>query len=289
MKLSCLPVSYFDQIVAGAMPVEAWAREAAGLALRLGASTGPEGASGQALDAVDLSCLFLQSLADAYLDEMRESIEGAGMRVAMLTTYPDFTHPDPGKRQRQIEQERAYIAAAGRLGSELVRITAGQAHPGLDEEAGIRRALDGLTACEEAAQKAGVRLVLENHGKPGCWQYTDFDQPTHIFLALAEGIRGTTIGINFDTANPLAYGDDPLPILDQVIDQVVSIHAAETAVRGALEPVVLGTGLVPFKQLFSCLKGNGFDGWICIEEASRSGPLGVEQAVRFVRQAWESA
>ena len=273
MKLSCLPVSYFDQIIAGEMPVAAWAREAAGLAL----------------DAIDLSCLFLHSLTPTYLDEMRKSIEEANIRVAMITTYPDFTHPDRGERQQQLEQERAYIAAAGRLGCELVRITAGQAHPGLGEEAGLRRALHGLKACEEAAEKAGVRLVLENHGKPGCWQYTDFDQPTHIFLALAEGIRGTSIGINFDTANPIAYGDDPLPILEQVMDQVVSIHASDTAVRGALEPVVLGTGLVPFQQLFSRLKGSGFEGWICIEEASRSGPTGVEQAVRFVRQVWEGA
>ena len=42
MRLSCLPVSYFGQIIGGAMSVGQWAREAAELGL----------------DAIDLSILF---------------------------------------------------------------------------------------------------------------------------------------------------------------------------------------------------------------------------------------
>ena len=273
MKLSCLPVSFFQQIIRGEMSIREWAN--------LGREAG--------LDAIDLSVLFLKSLDPAYLAQVRAEIESAGMRVAMVTSYPDFTHPDPAERQRQIELERAYIEAVGRLGGELIRVTSGQAHPGLRESDGIRWALEGLKACEDAGLKAGVKLVLENHGKPGCWQYTDFDQPTHIFLALAEGIKGTTIGINFDTANPIAYGDDPLPILEKVIDQVVSIHAADTDTRGALNHVLLGTGLVPFKEIFAYLKRAGFDGWICMEENSRLGPQGVKAAAAFIRKTWEEA
>ena len=273
MKLSCLPLSFFPQIIAGKMTIAEWAR--------MGAEVG--------LDAIDLSVLFLKSLEPPYLDEVRKEIEAVGMRVAMVTSYPDFTHPDATERQRQIEVERAHIEAVGRLGADLIRVTAGQAHPGLKDEDGIRWALEGLKACEDAAHKAGVRLVLENHGKPGCWEYADFDQPSHIFLALAEGIQDTTIGVNFDTANPIAYGDDPLPILDRVIDQVASIHAADTDTRGALNHVLLGTGLVPFEELFSYLKRTGFDGWICMEENSCLGQQGVQDAATFIRKTWREA
>lgn len=273
MKLSCLPVSFFAQIIDGQMTVGEWAR--------MGEEVG--------LDGIDLSILFLKSLEPAYLDGVRREIEVAGLPLCMVTSYPDFTHPYPGMRRRQVELERAYIEAVGRLGGELVRVTSGQAHPGLNDEDGIRRALDGLRACEDAGQKAGVKLVLENHGKPGCWEYTDFDQPTHIFLALAEGIKGTSIGINFDTANPIAFGDDPLPVLEEVIDQVVCIHAADSDTRGTLNHVLLGTGLVPFKELFSRLKQAGFDGWICMEENSQMGQQGVQDAADFVRKTWQEA
>jgi sugar phosphate isomerase/epimerase len=273
MKLSCLPVSFFPQIINGQMSIAEWAR--------IGREVG--------LDAIDLSVLFLQSLEPAYLQRVRNEIESEGMRVLMVTSYPDFTHPDPAERARQIERERAYIEAVGRLGGAMIRVTAGQAHPTLKEEDGLRWALEGLKACEEAGERAGVKLVLENHGKPGCWQYADFDQPTHIFLALAEGIKDTTIGINFDTANPIAYGDDPLPILEKVVDQVVSIHAADTDTRGALNHVLLGTGLVPFKALFSYLKQASFHRWICMEENSRLGQQGVRDAADFIRKTWRQA
>ncbi len=273
MKLSCLPVTFFPKIISGEMTVGQWAQ--------VGASAG--------LDAIDLSVLFLKNLEPAYLTAMRKEVEAAGMSVAMVTSYPDYTHPDPIQRQREIEQERAFIAAVGQLGGKMIRVTSGQAHPGLREADGIRWALEGLKACEAAGEKAGVRLVLENHGKPGCWQYTDFDQPTPIFLALAEAIKGTGIGVNFDTANPIAYGDDPLPILQHVRSQVVSIHAADTETRGALNHVLLGTGLVPFKELFTYLKQTGFDAWICMEENARQGAQGVKDAASFIRKTWAEA
>ena len=139
------------------------------------------------------------------------------------------------------------------------------------------------------AKEAGVKMVLENNGKPGCWRYTDFDQPTHIFLTLVEGIRGSSIEVNFDTANPVVYGDNPLGALEKVIDKVYSIHAADTKTKGVLNHVLLGTGLVPFKELFSYLKKSGFDGWICMEENSRLAERGVKAAAAFIQKQWRDA
>jgi hypothetical protein len=52
------------------------------------------------------------------------------MKVAMLTTYPDFTHPDPILRMETLAFEKEAVAFAIELGAELVRAMAGQAHPG---------------------------------------------------------------------------------------------------------------------------------------------------------------
>jgi sugar phosphate isomerase/epimerase len=273
MKLSCLPVSFFWQLADHEMSIREWAQ--------IGREVG--------LDGIDLSVLFLESMEADYLDNTRKQIEKLGLQVAMISTYPDFTHPREEERRSQIEGERRAIRAAGRLGAELVRITSGQAHPGLAEEDGIRWALEGLRACEDDARRAGVRLALENHGKPGCWQYTDFDQPTPVFLALAEGIKDSQIGINFDTANPVVAGDDPLRVLQKVIDQVICIHAADTGSAETLEHVLLGSGLVRFPEVFAFLKSSGYDGWISMEEGSGLGRKGVGEAAAFVRRAWAEA
>lgn len=298
MKLSCLPVSFFDQIVSGSMAIGDW--------VRIGKRAG--------LDGIDLSVLFfdrkdasggsaadsgeisrgIQNDVDAagaggMLNEIKTDIEAANLKLAMITSYPDFTNPDPSVRRHEIAKEKGYIQAAGLLGAVMIRVTSGQAHPGLQENDGIRWALEGLLACEETAREAGVTMVLENHGKPGCWQYTDFDQPTPIFLKLADGIKDTSIKINFDTANPLVYRDDPLTLLKEVRESVYSIHAADTSTIGELNHVLLGTGKVPFKEIFSYLKESDFNGWICMEENSRRGKAGVQKAAAFIRDAWRDA
>jgi sugar phosphate isomerase/epimerase len=82
-----------------------------------------------------------------------------------------------------------------------------------------------------------------------------------------------SLGLNWDNANTIAYGDDPIPVLRKVVDRVVSVHA--------------GTGLVPFDGMFTILRGSRFDGWICIEEASFTGATGVKVAADFIRPTWD--
>ena len=113
MKLSCLPVSFFADIIEGRMRVAEWAR--------MGAAVG--------LDGIDLSILFAPDRSAGALAALRGEIEAAGVRVVMVTTYPDFTHPDPAQRERELALEQEAVAAAAALGADLVRVTAGQAHP----------------------------------------------------------------------------------------------------------------------------------------------------------------
>jgi len=168
-----------------------------------------------------------------------------------------------------------------------VRVTAGQAHPETGRQDGIRWATEGLRQLTDRTRKSGVRLVYENHAKPGAWTYTDFSQPPDIFLAIVKATADVGLGLNFDTANATAFSRDPLGLLEQCIDRVVSVHAADTAVRGELKPVLLGTGLAPLEAIFRRLVQAGWDNWICIEEASFQGRDGVAKAAHVVRQLWD--
>jgi sugar phosphate isomerase/epimerase len=273
MILSCLPVSYFNRITGGGMTVGDWAREGR----RVG------------LDAVDISVLFVEEKDPGELAGMRRDVEDAGMSVACATTYPDFTYPDPARRSAELAEFIRMLPVLAAVGAKMVRITAGQAHPETKRQAGLGWALEGITGAVDAAGKAGIQLVFENHAKPGVWRYADFAFPSDIFLEIARELRGTPVRILFDTANPLAYGDDPRRLLEKVIAEVIAVHASDTAVAGKLEPVVVGRGLVPYADLFGMLRQAGFDGLISIEEASNTGKAGVKEAAAFVRRAWESA
>ena len=86
MKLSCLPVSFFPQIISGKMTFGKWASIAAD----------------SGLDAVDLSILFFRDREKADLNRVRLEIEAAGVGVAVVNTYPDLTYPDKTERGLQL-------------------------------------------------------------------------------------------------------------------------------------------------------------------------------------------
>jgi sugar phosphate isomerase/epimerase len=269
MRLSCLPVSLYGAILRGDMTVRDWAR----LAREAG------------LDAMDLSILFLQDRSLDEVADMSRQIEAEDMRVAVVTTYTDFTHPDPQERRRQREKLSTDLERCRLIGAEMVRLTAGQAHPGLTRARGVALAVEGLRDGALMAQRAGILPLFENHSKPGVWEHADFSHPTEVFLEVADALSDAGIDILFDTANPAAFGEDPCPLLSRVIGRVRCVHVADTAELGALRPARIGTGVVPFTRLFGIL--HGYQGLISIEEASGNGVEGILQAVSFVREAWK--
>jgi hypothetical protein len=67
MKLSCLPVSFFTDIIGGSMTIAEWAR--------MGRDLG--------LDAINISILFVPDRSRSAVLALRKQVEAAGMRVAI--------------------------------------------------------------------------------------------------------------------------------------------------------------------------------------------------------------
>ena len=274
MKMSCLSVSLFPAMLNGEMSI----REYAKLCKSLG------------LDAFDLGLILLKNHTPKYIGQVKKDIAEEGIPLAMVTTYPDFTHPDPLQQEREFDFLVHDMALASAIGARFLRITAGQAHPGTSEEDGIMWTVDYFKKAAPISDKYGITLVYEDHSKPGAWDYMDFSNPPHIFLEIARQIKDTSIGINFDTANILVAGEDKtIEVLDKVIDKVKTIHVAETGTKGKMDPVPLGSGIVPFREIFSYLKSKNFDGWLCLEEWGNKGVDGVREGVDFVKETWEKA
>jgi sugar phosphate isomerase/epimerase len=273
MKLSCLPVSLYDDIFTGKSTVADW--------IQLGAELG--------LDAVDFSIKFFPKRDAETIKNTRTALERFSIEPCMLACYSDFTHPDAAQRAQELTDLKADIGLAKALGAKFIRVTAGQNHPGTEREAGVRWVTDGFRRALDEAEKYSITLAYENHTKGAPWDYWDFSQPTEIFLEILSALSDTPLGVCFDTANPLVLNEDVLALLDEVIERVVVLHVFDMREPGTFEAVRVGTGASPIPQIFSRMRQAGYDSWLSIEEASRSGQDGFEQAIAYVQNAWEHA
>ena len=273
MKLSCLPVSLYDDIFSGKSSVADW--------IQFGAELG--------LDAVDFSIKFFPKRDAATLNHTIAALERLNVQSCMLACYSDFTHPDPTQRQQELTNLKADISLAKTLGAKFVRVTAGQNHPGIERTSGVQWVVDGFRRALDAAESRGITLAYENHTKGAPWEYWDFSQPTEIFLEILNALSDTPLGVCFDTANPLVLNEDVLALLDEVIERVVVLHIFDMREAGKFEAVRVGTGASPIPQVFSRMRRVGYDGWLSIEEASRSGKQGFTESIAYVREAWQQA
>lgn len=122
---------------------------------------------------------------------------------------------------------------------------------------------------------AGACWAYENHCKGYGWTHFDFSQPAQIFGEILARTTDSGLGVLFDTANNLALNDDPRAVLAQVgIGWPWSTPATSggpaSSSRWSSAP-----GLHPWPPFFGDLGRMGFDGWLSMEEASRTGEAAI--------------
>lgn len=253
------------------------------------------------VDGIEWYAGFLEMADEANWARFRRRVESHDMYIPMLCCSPDFTEPDPRLWQAEIDRQHGWIRMAAALGARYCRVLSGQNRPELDEDEGIERAAAAIKACLPAAADAGVTLILENHYKDDFWQYPEFAQSTARFCKLVAAIDDPHFGVNYDPSNAFLAGEDPLDLLRQVADRVVTMHASDRyLIAGTLEDLrreengaegyarrlrhgEIGRGLNDYDAIFSTLRQHGFDGWISIEDGV-DGIESLERSVVFLKQ-----
>jgi len=239
---------------------------------------------------------FLEMKDEANWPRFREEVEKRGKVIPMLCCSPDFTHPEPVFREREIAKQKWHIDMAATLGASYCRVLSGQRRPEVSVDDGIEYAATCIEACLPHAESRGVTLIIENHYKDDFWEYPEFAQKMEIFCRLVDRVRHPFFGVNYDPSNTFLAGEDPVELLKRVSSRVVTMHASDRYLaEGTLEDLrreeggatgyakrlrhgEIGKGLNDYDAIFAELKRVGFDGWISIED----GVEGMEQLARSV-------
>jgi len=266
-RLSCIPTSLFDAISRGQMGLAEWL----------------DFASELGLDGVECGPLLVRPLGPATPAEFRRLADARGLAVSNFTGYSDFTHPDPDVRECEVAAAIRNLEVALELGAPSVRVLTGQQRPGVQGAQGILWVAEAIRRVATEAARLGLRLNVENHTKAFTWTAFDFAMYGDVFLAVMDALRDAPVGVQFDTANPLVAGEDPLALFEQVRTRIGYVHLNDVRRPGVFEFAPVGTGIAPIREVLLRLRADGYSGWVGIEEASRTGQEGFRQAVRYVR------
>jgi len=267
MNLSCLPVSIYPELIEGTITIADWA----------------EFAGEVGFDAIDLSVLITRLLKKKEVECLKLPLP-----IDTIAAYTDFTHPVEIIRENEFEQLTKDIETAEALGAKYLRITSGQAHPEVNRDQGIEFTVHYFKRAAEFAEKTKVKLLFENHSKPGVWQYYDFAGLPDVYFEIVERITDSNIDLLFDTANALVYKQNPIEMMKKIYPKIKRIHLNDIKKSGFLEPVVIGNGVVDFNAVFKYLKDRNYQGALSIEEASFSGLEGIKKAAVAALNLWNN-
>jgi sugar phosphate isomerase/epimerase len=284
-RISVFPKCYFDELTDGRMPFEQWIRDAADL-------------GGEGVEHYDG---FFRSFASGDVDPIVRAMEETGQITSMICFSPDFTHPDPDERRRQVERQKHAIDLTVRMGARHCRTLSGQRYPDLSRSDGIARTVEGINRSLEYAEQRNVVLCMENHYKDGTWRYPEFAQPEDIFLEIIGQIESPFFGVQYDPSNAFVGGFDPVRFLEKVRNRVVTMHASDRYLApgatlddlrsgdgslgyaAALRHGETGKGLNDYDAIFRLLAEVSFDGWISVE-AGMNGLDEIARSAAFLRE-----
>jgi len=276
-RISVFPKCYFDELVRGERSYVRWIHDAATL-------------GGEGVEHYDE---FFPSYEEPDVAAVMDAMLETGQISSMLCFSPDFTHPDPDERIRQVDRQKKAIDLSVRIGARYCRTLSGQKYPGLSIAEGVARAAECIKRSIDYANKRD-----ENHYKVGDWLYAEFAQQEEPFLALLDAVgESSHFGVQYDPSNAVVGGFDPIAFLEKIKHRVVTMHASDRylAPGTTLEEISLADGTVGYPDklrhgetgkgandydaIFRILKSVNFAGWISVED----GMNGLDELARSVQ------
>jgi len=285
MKLAAFPKCFMDQLVVErTMSVFDWIELAADLPI----------------EGLELYDGFLESLDGHYLDKVRSALERRGFEMPMFCTSPDFTRSGADERRKEIDREKSMIDVTARLGGRFCRVLSGQRRPGISRGEGTHWVLECIRQLLDYAREKRVVLAMENHYKDNYWTHPEFAQKSDVYLEIVNRVDSPWFGVQYDPSNAILAGEDPIELLEQVKNRVVTVHASDRFLKPGhtLEELkrqenslgyaailchgVVGKGLNDYPRILRILREVRYQGWISIEDGI-NGLGEIRDSAEFLR------
>jgi sugar phosphate isomerase/epimerase len=222
----------------------------------------------------------LLDMAPAARQRLRETMQSAGVGLACIAAYTNFTadaeHSEVPHREMQIHYVTDLCRLAVELGGRIVRIFSAYEHPVLSYSRAWDLSVAAVRECARRASDAGAIIALQNHH--------DLAAHSESFLQFLQAVDEPACRAAFDAWAPALHGDDyltaarklaPLTVHTTVADYVrlprfryqpelINYRRDEDFIQA----VPLGEGFIDYRSFLTTLRRNGFCGCVAYEMCS---------------------
>ena len=180
-----------------------------------------------------------------------------GLEVAALATYLSYEDTDTAAK---------VIEAAGRMGTEIVRVGAPLYNGTVHYDELYRGALESFEKLLPVCEDSGAKACLEIHlGNIAC-------SPS-LALRILENFDPRFVGAIFDPGNMILEGYESWRMGIELLGPYLAhVHVKNTGwfpkEGGGWEwkQLPMESGMVDWKELIGHLKDTGYDGWLSLED-----------------------
>jgi sugar phosphate isomerase/epimerase len=230
---------------------------------------------------------------DAEAARIQEICRAAGVQVAVLGSPVGKCDMENAAECREHQDYfRRMVELAHTFGTRLIRgFALWRPNRSCETDADrpdLERYLPRIVAVLEpivrAAEEGGVRLCLETEGAT---MVGTCREARRVMDALG---GSPALGVAWDVNNGLSCGENPYPDGYELIrDRIYHVHvkpapAPQVTAAGSLATV--GDSSLTYAEIFTALKGDGYDGWASIEHWGSPDAMlkGVRELAGVLRQ-----
>lgn len=194
----------------------------------------------------------------------------AGVEIICIAARNDFTIPEKTALETEIQRVQRFVDIAKQLGAKFVRLLSGSHRIDCIPNEVFTRLHYAFNKIGDYAQEKGVKITIENHGGP-----TATGQRV---VKIMEGIKSPAVGLNYDPANFLNQGTDPLMALRYILPWVNYSHWKDVRwANGEPQFCAFGAGEIVWQPIIKELLNSGYQGYWAVEYEE---PADVQQGTK---------
>lgn len=213
----------------------------------------------RAAKAAGLDAVEFWRFSNKDLDAVRSALNETGLPLAGILCEPISPLTAPDAHETFLEGVRTSLAAAQRLGTNMLIAQAGDDQPGIARVAQHAAIVKVLREAAKILEGTGVVLALEPLNDR-------VDHPGYYLTSTEEGldivdeVARPEVRLIYDIYHSAVMGERIEDVLAGRVDRVVHAHLADTP--GRHEP---GTGTMDWADRLKWLHGQGYDGLVGLE------------------------